>query len=209
MTTKEEANSSTIAFKIGKNDFKKALSVHKRFSLTKKDDDKSPLGWIEFTAEKKEVFLATTDGAKALITKIGIMNPVNTSGKFCLSMAQCSKLSFLKGEFDTIDIQITNDKAIFTDDEFKQTQILALMKNDKENNFYFPDIKNVIPKDTNFKVSISTRIIKDIGMLKSPKGYVDLLFNTKNASQAILIEVNSEDFSEQAIVMPVVQIDEV
>ena len=200
MSKAERIESNFIEFEVQKADLKKVLSAHKRYAVSGKNVESSVLAWIKFSIKDEELTLSTTDGDRALVSKLSIMKPTGDDGEFLLSMASAAKLSFMKGEFDIILVHCEGGKVEFIDPEFKTTQIL-LTKHDEAH--YFPNIENAIPTKTNFTITVSQRLIKDIAALKAPKGYVDLHFNSENNLQAILIETKSDEVSQKAILMPI------
>ena len=196
----EKIESNFIEFEVQKADFKKALSAHKKFAVSGKNVENSVLAWIKFSTRNEELTLTTTDGSRALISKLSIMQPTGTDGEFLLSMASVSKLSFIKGEFDMMLIHCEKGKIDFIDPEFKTTQTFITKKEDGAK---FPNVENVIPKKTDFTITVSQKLIKDIAALKAPKGYIELSFNSKNTMQPILVETTSDEFSQTAILMPI------
>ena len=178
MSNAERVESSYIEFEVQKADFKKVLSAHKRFAVSGKNVENSVLAWIKFSVSNEELTLITTDGSRALI----------------------SKLSFMKGEFDMMLVHCEKGKVEFIDPEFKTTQTFITKKEDGSK---YPSIEKVIPKKTDFTVTVSQKLIKDIAALKAPKGYVELSFNSKDVMQAILVETASDEVSQTAILMPI------
>lgn len=200
MSNAERVESSYIEFEVQKADFKKVLSAHKRFAVSGKNVENSVLAWIKFSVSNEELTLTTTDGSRALISKLSVMQPTGTDGEFLLSMASVSKLSFMKGEFDMMLVHYEKGKVDFIDPEFKTTQTFITKKEDGSK---YPSIEKVIPKKTDFTVTVSQKLIKDIAALKAPKGYVELSFNSKDVMQAILVETASDEVSQTAILMPI------
>lgn len=142
--------------------------------------------------------MQTTDGIRALNTKLKLIDNFGVSGEFKLSMALASKLSFIKSELDEIRIKKEGENVEFQDFEFNSVQKLKI-KPETEN---FPKIEQVIPKKNNFTVTLSQKLIKDIASMKAPRGEVDLSFDTENNLAIVLVETNSENVSQQAILMP-------
>ena len=198
--TIEKIVSSYIEFEVQKTDFKKVLSAHKKFAISGKNVENTVLAWIKFSVKDKELTLTTTDGSRALISKLSIMQPTGADGEFLLSMTSVGKLSFLKGEFNITLIHCEGGKVEFIDPEFKTTQTFIAKK---ENTAKFPSVEKVIPNKKDFTVTVSQKLIKDIAALKAPKGYVELSFNSKNNMQPILVETKSDDVSQTAIFMPI------
>ena len=200
MSKQKEFESSYIEFEVQKADFKKVLSAHKRFAVSGKNVENSVLAWIKFSVKDEELTLTTTDGDRALVSKLSIMNPIGANGEFLLSMASVGKLSFLKGEFDIILVHCEKGKVEFIDPEFKTTQTFITKKEDGAK---FPNLEKAIPNKIDFTVTVSQKLIKDIAALKAPKGYVELSFNSKDNMQAILVETKSDEVSQTAILMPI------
>ena len=128
MSNAERVESSYIEFEVQKADFKKVLSAHKRFAVSGKNVENSVLAWIKFSVSNEELTLITTDGSRALISKLSVMQPTGTDGEFLLSMASVSKLSFMKGEFDMMLVHCEKGKVEFIDPEFKTTQTFITKK---------------------------------------------------------------------------------
>lgn len=200
MSNAERIESSFIEFEVQKSDLKKVLSAHKRYAVSGKNVESSVLAWIKFSIKDEELTLTTTDGDRALVSKLSIMNPIGADGEFLLSMASAAKLSFMKGEFDITLVHYESGKVEFIDHEFKTTQILVTKKQDTQ---HFPNIEKAVPTKTDFTITVSQKLIKDIAALKAPKGFVELSFNTKNNLQAILVETKSDEVSQTAILMPI------
>ena len=196
----ERVESGYIEFEVQKADVKKVLSAHKRFAVSGKNVENSVLAWIKFSVSNEELTLITTDGSRALISKLSVMQPAGTDGEFLLSMASVSKLSFMKGEFDMMLVHCEKGKVEFIDPEFKTTQTFITKKED--GNKYL-SVEKFIPKKTDFTITVSQKFIKDIAALKAPKGYVELSFNSKDVMQAILVETASDEVSQTAILMPI------
>ncbi len=182
-----------------KSDLKKVLSAHKRFSIQGKNVENSQLSWINFKITDEELILSTTDGSRALVTKLKLIDNFEGTGEFNLSMALVSKLSFVKGELDQIRIRKDGENVEFSDYEFNSIQKLTVKPEDD----IFQDIEKVIPKKNNFTVCVSQKLIKDISSMKAPLGFVELSFNVSNNLAAILVETNSDNVSQQALLMPV------
>lgn len=199
MSTTEKNKSSFIEFEVQKTDFKKVLSAHKKFSFSGKNVENNVLAWIKFSVSNEELTLTTTDGVRALVSKLSIMQPTGQDGEFLLSMPSIAKLSFMKGEFDIMLVHCEGRKVEFIDPEFRTTQTFITKLEDGAK---FPVVENVIPKKTNFSITVSQRLMKDIAALKAPKGYIDLSFNTQNKLQPIIVETSSDEVSQTAILMP-------
>lgn len=199
MSNEEKNTSCLIEIDVVKSDLKKVLAAHKRFAIQGKNVEGSPLSWIRFIVSDDELTLQTTDGNRALNSKLTIIDNFANSGEFKLSMALVSKLSFVKGELDQIRIKKQGENVEFEDVEFNSVQKLTI----KPENDNFPDVEKVLPKKNNFTVTVSQKLIKDIASMKAPLGFVDLSFDTKNKLAAILVETNSENVSQQAILMPI------
>ena len=195
---KNEEQSAIIEIDVVKSDLKKVLSAHKRFAIQGKNVEGSILSWIKFIITEEELHLHTTDGNRALISKLKLVENFGATGEFKLSMALVAKLGFMKGELDQIRIRKTGENVEFEDVEFNSIQKLTI-KPDKEP---YPQIEKVIPTNNTFTVTVSQKLIKDIASMKAPLGYVDLSFNPKNNLSAILVETNSENVSQQALLMP-------
>ena len=188
-----------IEISVIKSDFKKALQAHKKFSIQGKNIEGSVLSAIHFVIKGDILTLETTDGSRALVSKLNIITKVGEDGEFNLSMTLCSKLSLIKGELDEIQIISNGKKTEFFDPEYNST--LTLEVNDY--NGVFPNINKCIPSKNDFIVRVSKKLIKDISTMYSPQGYIDLCFNKSNASGAILAENSADNFSQQAILMPI------
>ncbi len=188
-----------IEIDVVKSDLKKVLSSHKRFAIQGKNVENSQLSWINFKITDEELILSTTDGSRALVTKLKLIDSFENTGEFNLSMALAAKLSFVKGELDQIRIRKDGENVEFSDYEFNSTQKLTVKPEDD----IFPDIEKVIPNKNNFTVCVSQKLIKDISSMKAPLGFVELSFNVSNNLAAILVETNSDNVSQQALLMPV------
>lgn len=199
MSKAEKIESSFIEFEVKKTDFKKVLSAHKKFSVSGKNVEDYVLAWIKFSINNEELTLTTTDVMGALVSKLSIMQPTGQDGEFLLSMPSIAKLSFMKGKFDIMLVHCEGRKVEFIDPEFKTTQTFITKLEDGAK---FPNVENVIPKKTNFSITVSQRLMKDIAALKAPKGYIDLSFNTQNKLQPIIVETSSDEVSQTAILMP-------
>lgn len=195
----EQEQSAIIEIDVVKSDLKKVLSAHKRFAIQGKDVEFSPFSWIKFIVTKEELILQTTDGNRALMSKLKLIENFGTTGEFRLSMALVSKLGFVKGALDQIRIRKDGENVEFEDVEYNSIQKLTIKPEDQP----FPKIEEVIPKNNTFTVTVSQKLIKDIASMKAPLGYVDLSFNTKDNTAAILVETSVEDLSQQAILMPI------
>ena len=188
-----------IEVDVVKSDFKKVLSAHKRFAIQGKNVEGSNLSWINFKVTDEELIISTTDGTRALLTKLKLVENFEGTGEFNLSMALVAKLSFMKGELDQIRIRKDGENVEFSDVEFNSTQKLTIKPKDAT----YPNIEKVIPKKNNFTVCVSQKLIKDIASMKTPLGYVELNFNISDTLAAILVEASSENVSQQAVLMPV------
>ena len=133
-----------------KSDLKKALAAHKRFAITGKNVENSQLAWIEFSVEGDTLTLVTTDGDRALRSKLSVLASYGLDGKFCLSMAIASKLSFVKGNMDEIILHYENGNAEFIDQEFNSNQILAAKSEELGE---YPNVESCFPLVTNFIIS--------------------------------------------------------
>ena len=201
-TKMQEQQKEIIEFDVVKSDLKKVISAHKRFTIQGKNVEASPLSWIKFQITQEELILQTTDGNKALQTKLKLVdNFGSTSGCFKLSMALVSKLSFIKGKLDIIRIKKDGDNVEFYDIEYNSTQKLVV----KPDDVVYPNIEKVIPTKNNFRVHLSQNATKDIASLKAPLGYIDLSLDPKNNLAVILVETNSENVSQQAILCPAIK----
>ena len=188
-----------IEVDVVKSDLKKVLQAHKRFSIQGKNVEGSVLSGINFTVKADELILKTTDGNRALISRLHLQDSYGKeTGEFTLSMALVSKLSFVKGELDIIRIVSNGSTVEFVDFEYNSTQKLTI-RWDKN----FPKIDDVIPTKNNFSVTVSQKLIKDISSLKAQAGALDISFNTNNKLAAILVETASENVKQQAILMPI------
>lgn len=197
--TKEKLEAPIAGVTVIKSDLKKVLSAHKRFAISGKNVEGSILSAIKFEIKGDILVLTTTDGDRALQTELTILTSYGEDCEFCVSMALAAKLSFIKGELNEIIIHYENNKVEFIDEEFNSKQILRVKNAEEE----FPDIQKIMTTKNNFTVTVSQKLIKDIAALKAPKGYVDISFNTKNKLAGILIETNSEEVSQKAILMPI------
>lgn len=196
---KEQVQSGIIEVDVVKSDLKKVLSAHKRFAIQGKNVEGSCLSWIRFFVTDEELILQTTDGNRALKTRLKLVDNFGASGEFKLSMALVSKISFVKGELDQIRIRKDGENVEFEDVEFNSTQKLTIKPADE----HYPNIDECFPKKNSFTVTVSQKLIKDIASMKAPLGWVDLSFDVKNNLAAILVETNSENVSQQAILMPI------
>lgn len=196
---KKQIQSGIIEIDVVKSDLKKVLSAHKRFAIQGKNVESSVFSWIKFIVSEEELILQTTDGNRALSTKLKLIDNFGASGDFKLSMALVSKLSFVKGDLDQIRIRKDGENVEFEDVEYNSTQKLTIKPEDTA----YPNVDKAIPKKNNFTVTVSQKLIKDIASMKAPLGWVDLSFDVKNNLAAILVETNSENVSQQAILMPI------
>lgn len=196
--TKAAQEVKQIEVDVVKSDLKKVLQAHKRFSIQGKNVEGSILSGIHFAVKDDELTLKTTDGNRALISRLHLSDNYGCDGDFVLSMALVSKLSFIKGELDIIRIVSSHDKVEFIDFEYNSTQKLTI-RGDKN----FPKLDDVIPRKNNFSVTVSQKLIKDISSLKAQAGALDISFNTDNKLAAILVETSSENVEQQAILMPI------
>lgn len=187
-----------------KSDLKKALAAHKKFSIQGKNIEGSILSAIHFIIKNKTLTLETTDGTRALVSDLDITDKTGVDCDFNLSMVQCSKLPLLKGELDEITIISDVTHIEFFDSEYNSTFKLEI--NDYDG--VFPNISKVAPKNNNFIVRVSKKLIKDISAMHSPAGYIDLCFNPKKPNNAISVVNTSDNFSQQAILMPISQGDD-
>ena len=187
-----------IEITVIKSDLKKALAGHKKFSIQGKNIEGSILSAIHFIIKDDTLTLETTDGNRALVSNLKILTKIGDDCDFNLSMALCSKLSLIKGELDEIKIISNGKKTEFFDAEYNST--LTLENNDYDQ--VFPNIAKVTPKKNNFIVTVSKKLIKDISSMHAPQGWIDLCFDPKKSTAAILIENSDENISQQAILMP-------
>lgn len=196
----QAASKKIIEIDVVKSDLKRVLAAHKRFAIQGKNVEGSVLSWINFKISDDELILSTTDGTRALVSKIKLIDNFEmTTGEFNLSMALVAKLSFIKGQLDQIRIKKEGENVEFSDVEFNSTQKLTIKPEDEK----YPNVEKVLPQNNNFTVTVSQRLIKDIASMKAPLGSVDLSFDLKNNLAAILVETNSENVSQQAILMPI------
>lgn len=193
----QETNFPLIEIEVVKSDLKKVLSAHKRFAIQGKDVEGSNLSWINFKVSGDELSLRTTNGTQALVSKLQIISNYGNDGEFNLSMALVSKISFIKGLFDEIRIATKKDTVEFIDNEYNSTQKLTMKTGE-----VYPKIDKLIPQKRNFKISVSQKLIKDIASLKAPLGYIEILLDTNNPLAPILVETNSENLQQQALLLP-------
>jgi len=193
----QETNFPLIEIEVVKSDLKKVLSAHKRFAIQGKDVEGSNLSWINFKVSGDELSLRTTNGTQALVSKLQIISNYGNDGEFNLSMALVAKISFIKGLFDEIRIATKKDTVEFIDNEYNSTQKLTMKTGE-----VYPKIDKLIPQKRNFKISVSQKLIKDIASLKAPLGYIEILLDTNNPLAPILVETNSENLQQQALLLP-------
>lgn len=201
MNKEQTENKERIQIDIVKSDFKKVISAHKRFSLQGKNVEGSNLSAINFKIKDNELTLTTTDGYRALISKLAITDNYGEDGEFNLSMALVSKLALIKSEVDVVRIVSEDNNVQFIDEIYNSVQTLPRRFDT------YPKVEQVIPAKTNFSVRVSQRLIKDIASLRTPKGYVDIQFNTKCDTQAIIVEAKTEEVTQTGILMPIAKED--
>lgn len=202
-TEKPQATSTeVIEIDVVKSDLKRVLAAHKRFAVQGKNVEGSSLSWINFKISEEEMVLSTTDGTRALISKLKLVeNFEGNTGEFNLSMALVAKLSFIKGQLDQIRIKKEGENVEFSDIEYNSTQKLTIKPEDQK----YPNVEGVVPQrnKNSFTVTVSQKLIKDVASMKAPLGWVDLSFDLQNNLAAILVETHSENVSQQAILMPI------
>lgn len=200
MSEELKNETSQIIADVTKSDFKKALQAHKKFALQGKNVEGSVLAALHFVIEDDTLILETTDGDRALISKLNIITHEGNNCEFDLSMSLCSKLSLIKGELNQIRIVFDGNNVQFIDVEYNTSFTLEI----PDYCGMFPELSVAIPKKNNFTVKISQKLIKDIASMHAQHGAIDMSINPKSKTAAILFETQSEDFSQRAILMPLV-----
>lgn len=200
--TKEQQNepqkkpdNKQIKIDVCKSDLKKILSAHKKFAHQGKDAELNILGCIKFTVKDKELILETTDGCRALVSNLKLVDNHGEKGCFIVSMALASKLSFPKGMLNIVRISTDEEQAEFFDLDYSTTQKLLIKCNKG-----FPKIEDVLPQKQNFKTLLAKQYIKDLSALKA--SILVISVDTKKKNAAVLVEAKSEGITSQAILMP-------
>ena len=195
-TEKKNETQQNVMIDVSKTDFKKAIKAHKKFGLTGKFSDQDTLGCINFEIDDDNLILSSTDGNKALISKIKLLDNFGSKNAFCLSANLLSKLTFPKGKMDTLRISADEINAKFIDFEFNISQLIKLK------NCIYPNIEKSCTKKNDFTVKLALSQLKDLALMYSKSNLVDLCFDANNNLSAILVTSDSADFSQTAIVMP-------
>lgn len=186
-----------IEFDVVKSDFKKVLSAHKKYALQGKNVAGSVLSRIKFKIEGGTLTIHTTDGNRALETKMEVLANRGIDGEFTTSMELVSKLSLLKSELNEICIMIKNNKVEFFDYFFSSVQKFPIFKEP------YPKVEDVIPSSKNrHKITVSQYLIKDIAALYTPTGTIDLYIDAKDNLKCILVKTGTEDVKQRALLMP-------
>lgn len=197
--TEKEKTKTNICINVCKSELKKVLSAHKKFALQGKNVEGSELSKVKFKVKDGELEITTTDGFRALQTKMSIEDEFeDASGEFLVSMALAAKLSFVKSEIDLIQIVCKDKEAKFIDEICGTSQRINVCDGK------FPAVEDIFPKTNDFSVTLSQKLIKDIASLRTPTGKIDFYFNTKNPAAAILAETTSEQVEQKAILMPMI-----
>jgi hypothetical protein len=186
---------------VNKTEFKKAIKAQSRFSLKGKNVEGSPLSTIKFSIEQGFLILSSTDGFEALQTQLEIISGENDieEYEFYLSSEQCSKLVFIKTKFlDEIKILKHGENVEFYDEEYSTSQILKIK--DFKN---FPDIGRLFNDKNKFKIAISQKLLKDITLLTTSKGYIEMLLNPDDSSEKIQCFSTTKYSTQRACIVPI------
>ena len=193
----DEANYN-IMIDISKTDFKKAIKVHKRFSLTGKGADQTSLGCIQFKITEKKLILSSTNGSTALTSELELLDKhTDTTGTFYLSTELLNKLAFPKGKMDVLRISADSVNAEFIDFEFSLSQMISIKRISN-----FPNLKEIEPKDNFFIVKLSLSQIKDIAQMYSKTSILNFAFDAKNNLKNIVVSSEETEFFQTALLAP-------
>lgn len=188
MTKKDVAE--PIKIEISKSDFKKAIKSHKRFCIIAKDSERTPQGNFRFSIDTEKLYVESTDGTSALVSELDIITNYGSIGSFILPAAQVLALSLGKTKQDILYIEADDNSCVFKNIENGMFQRIGLSRF-----IDFPDISNVLPKNNDYKIKLTTTQIKDISAITSKTGFINLLFNPNKEGSAILLETDSTELT--------------
>lgn len=195
--TADVAEIRQIEFDVVKSDLKKVLSAHKKYALQGKNVAGSVLSRIKFKIEGDTLTIHTTDGNRALETKMEVLANRGIDGEFTTSMELVSKLSLLKSELNEICIRVTKNKVEFFDYFFSSVQKFPIFKEP------YPKVEDVIPSSKNrHRITVSQHLIKDIAVLYTPTGKIDLYIDATDNLKCILVKTGTEEIKQKALLMP-------
>lgn len=190
---------SEIYFDVSKTDLKKIIKAHKRFSAVKAEG--SVLSLIHFKLVDDTLTIETTDGFKALITELEVLDYFKNM-EFYLNTNLLSKITLLKDKIlNSVRIIKKGECIEFHDLIYETVQTFKICKPEQA----FPNIKSICENrpDSNFEIGVNPELIKDIASLTTKKGYLSIFLNPKEPTAAIIVNAESDLIKQKAVVMPV------
>ena len=188
-----------IYFDVSKTDLKKIIKAHKRFSAVKAEG--SVLSLIHFKLVNDILTIETTDGVKALVTELGVVE-CSENMEFCLNTNLLSKITLLKDKIlNSVRIIKKGECIEFHDLAFETIQSFKICKP----NPAFPNVKSFCENrpDSDFEIGVNPELIKDIASLTTKRGYLSIFLNPKEPTAAIIVNAESDIIKQKAAVMPI------
>lgn len=189
-----------VEFEIQRELLNKIIASHKKFvghyecnSLTS----------FHFVLKQNVLKVFTTDGNRALKSKLEVNNISKQDIEFNIDSTLIEKLVIFKSELPCIFVKVDENTITFNDESSGIIQTYRLMKH------HFPDVEKVMDgydyKEQNYSIGLNKLFFNDLGVLKcnDRTNIVELNMNKEDNLKPVVVKTGSEELKQTALLMPV------
>ena len=189
-----------VEFEINRDLLSKIIASHKKFVG---HYECNALTAFNFVLKQNILKVFTTDGNRALKSKIEVNNITKKDIIFNIDSTLIEKLVIFKSELPCISVKVDENTITFNDYAIGVIQTYKLVKHK------YPDVEKLIDgydyKERNYSIGLNKLFFSDLSVLKSNDrtNIVELNMNKENNLQPVVVKTGGEELKQVALLMPI------